>query len=57
MDVGSCLRDKSASNAHQNRYVIYGKPYGNIYGNKKCSSFMGEHKKEQLLVYQRNCSN
>lgn len=55
MNVGSCLRDKSAFTTRQNGHVSYGEIYGKTCGNIKSSPFLDEQNKTQPSIFQENC--
>lgn len=55
MNVGSCLRDKSAFTTRQNGHVSYGEVYGKTCGNIKSSPFLDEQNKTQPSIFQENC--
>ena len=44
MNVGSCLRDRSAFTFCQNHQFFYGKLCGIIYGNQECPQFLASIK-------------
>lgn len=55
MDVGSCLRGKSAFTTHQNSLISYGEFYGKTYGSAKIPPLSNGHKNTQLSIFQKNC--